>query len=618
MQSLDGRQEAERARSLQAPPMLRLIQEPADLRGLGPAELTELAAQIRQYLVAAVGRTGGHLGSNLGAVELTLALHRVFDSPRDTILWDTGHQAYVHKLVTGRLDEFNELRQRGGMSGYPSRSESPHDVIENSHASVALSYADGLAKARQLAAPGQTANGEIVVVVGDGALTGGVAWEALNNLGAAPERPVIVVVNDNGRSYCPTVGGLAAHLAGLREQPAPSGNVFTGLGLDYVGPVDGHDVSALEAALHDVRGRGRSAVVHCLTAKGRGYLPAETDEADRMHGPPPFEPSSGRPRAQVSATWTSVLGAELADIARHDSRVVAITAAMTGPVGLTRFTQEFPDRVFDVGIAEQHAIASAAGLALAGLHPVACVYATFINRAFDQLLMDIAMHRLPLTLVLDRAGVTGEDGASHHGMWDLATLSVIPGLRIAAPRDGGTLRRLLREAVAINGPTVLRFPKGAVGADLPALRHFGRLDILNESAAGAADVLIVAVGATAPPCLEAAAICQRLGVEVTVVDPGWVTPVPDELIDLAGRHRLVVTVEDGCREGGVGSALGDALGDRGVHVPVRRLGIPRRFLHQGSRAEILRDVGLTPEAIAAAAAAGEATRPSGSLLAFAS
>jgi 1-deoxy-D-xylulose-5-phosphate synthase len=554
--------------------LLNQIKEPADLRGLDSAELTELAGEVRTFLVAAVARTGGHLGSNLGAVELTLALHRVFDSPQDTLLWDTGHQAYVHKLVTGRAADFAALRQRGGLSGYPSRAESAHDVIENSHASVALSYADGLAKARHLASQQDR---RIVVVVGDGALTGGVAWEALNNLGAAPELGVIVVLNDNGRSYCPTVGGIAAHLAASRAgSTGGAGTAFRALGLAYLGPVDGHDLSAVEAALTEARALGRSVVVHCVTEKGRGFALAEADQADHMHGPPPFDPSSGRPHARSSATWTATFGAELAEIARENPAVVAITAAMKGPVGLERFSREFPDRVFDVGIAEQHAVASAAGLALGGRHPVVCVYATFLNRAFDQLLMDVAMHRLPVTVVLDRAGITGEDGASHHGMWDMAVLSLVPGLQVAGPRDAVRLRELLREAIGRHGPTVVRFPKGSLPAEIPAVARHGSVDILRKGWPG--DVLLVAAGATAGLCLDAAAELEQLGIDATVVDPQWVLPAPADLIDLAAGQRLVVTVEDGCRDRGVGSALADALADQGADVAVRRVGIPQRFV----------------------------------------
>jgi 1-deoxy-D-xylulose-5-phosphate synthase len=582
--------------------LLSGVRWPGDLRRLSAGQLAELAAEIRAFLVAAVSRTGGHLGSNLGAVELTLAVHRVFHSPHDTILWDTGHQAYVHKLVTGRRQGFDRLRRRGGMSGYPGRAESPHDVIENSHASVALSYADGLAKARQQR--GQD-HRRVVVVVGDGALTGGVAWEALNNLGGAPGRRVIVVLNDNGRSYSPTVGGLASHLAVLRQRLAggagPTADasvketVFSGLGLDYIGPVDGHDVAATETALREAAGRDRSVVVHCATEKGRGFRPAEEDRTDHMHGPPPFDPSSGRPRTPLGRTWTGVFGDELAELASRRSDVVAVTAAMPGPVGLTAMARRFPDRVHDVGIAEQHALASAAGLALGGAHPVVCLYATFVNRAFDQLLLDAALHRLPVTLVLDRAGVTGEDGASHHGMWDLGLLSLVPGMRVAAPRDALRLRQLLAEAVDIDGPTAVRFPKGTVGDDVPAVRRLDGLDLLRIGRPGT--VLLVAYGSTAQLCLSAAAACDRLGVEVTVVDPRWVLPVAEQLVDLAGQQELVVTVEDGLGRGGAGSALSDALSERGIDVPVRRVGLPSRFLHHGSRSEVLADAGLTVDRI---------------------
>ena len=605
------------------------IRGPRDLRRLTPAQLAELAQEIRAFLVETISRTGGHLGPNLGVVELTIALHRVFESPRDRILFDTGHQAYVHKLLTGRRVGFERLRQRGGLSGYPSRAESDHDVIENSHASTALSYADGLAKAYELRGDRSR---RIVAVIGDGALTGGMAWEALNNL-AGGQRRVIIVVNDNGRSYSTTVGGLAQHLNDLRTNPryeqaltaakaaldqtplvgrpmyraflavkkgikealVPQ-MLFEDLGLKYIGPVDGHDVAAVERALRQAARVERPVIVHCLTRKGLGYPPAESDHVDNLHGPGPFDSATGRPVAPPAPTWTSIFRDELVAIGRERPEVVAVTAAMLHSTGLDAFAQAFPGRVFDVGIAEQHAVTSAAGLAMGGLHPVVAVYATFLNRALDQLLLDVALHGCGVTFVLDRAGVTGDDGPSHNGIWDLSFLHPVPGLRLAAPRDGARLRELLREAVAIgDGPTVVRFPKGAVPADITAVDRTGPVDVLHR--AGDPDVLIVAVGAMAGAALAAAERLAALGVGVTVVDPRWVKPVAPELAPLAAGHRLVVTVEDNVRAGGAGSAVAQALRDAGVDVPLRDLGIPPRFLAHGKRQDILTEVGLTPDGI---------------------
>ncbi|HJT04686.1 MAG TPA: 1-deoxy-D-xylulose-5-phosphate synthase, partial [Pseudonocardiaceae bacterium] len=441
--------------------MLEDVTGPGDVRALPENALTALADEIRQLLIESVPRTGGHFGPNLGVVELTIALHRVFQSPHDAIVWDTGHQAYVHKLLTGRRDGFERLRTAGGLSGYPSRAESAHDLVENSHASTALSYADGLTRAFALRGEPDRA---VVAVVGDGALTGGMCWEALNNIGGAPQRPLIVVLNDNGRSYSPTVGSLAGHLRDLRRRGTPE-SVFEQLGLAYLGPVDGHDIAAVQAALRQARKLGRAVVVHCVTVKGKGCPAAENDEVDCLHAV--TAPSSG-PSEPSGQSWTSVLSDELAAVARERTDVVALTAAMLHPTGLHRFATEFPDRVFDVGIAEQHAVTTAAGLAMGGLHPVVCVYATFLNRAFDQVLMDVALHRLPVTFVLDRAGVTGNDGPSHNGMWDLSLLGVVPGMRVAAPRDAALLRAQLREAIAHPGPAAVRFPKGPVGPALPA------------------------------------------------------------------------------------------------------------------------------------------------------
>jgi 1-deoxy-D-xylulose-5-phosphate synthase len=611
--------------------LLGSIHSPRDLRRLDREQLDALAEEIRQFLVASVTKTSGHLGPNLGAVELTLALHRVFDSPHDRILWDTGHQAYVHKIVTGRAAGFDRLRQKGGLSGYPCQAESEHDVIENSHASTALSYADGMAKAFQLR--GET-DRHVVAVVGDGSLTGGMAWEAINNIAADRTRRLVIVVNDNERSYAPTIGGLAHHLAtlrttrgyerflewgkqvlgrtpvvgppifealhgvkkGIKDIVAPQG-MFEDLGLKYVGPVDGHDVDAVEHALRRARAFGGPVLVHCITRKGRGYVHAENDVADQFHAVGVIDPETGQPLAPAGTSWTSVFADEMVALGDERADVVGITAAMLIPVGLDRFAEKFPDRVFDVGIAEQHAATSAAGLALGGLHPVVAVYATFLNRAFDQVLMDVALHKCGVTFVLDRAGVTGDDGASHNGMWDMAFLQVVPGLRIAAPRDAVTLRSLLREAVDVDdAPTVVRFPKGAVCADIVAVDQVGGVDVLRRS--DARDVLLVSVGAMAETALEVADRCAQQGIGVTVVDPRWVKPVNDEIVRLAGEHRLVVTVEDGIRAGGVGGAVAQALRDAGVPTPLRDFGIPPRFLDHAKRAEVLAEIGLTAQDIA--------------------
>ncbi|RSO06939.1 1-deoxy-D-xylulose-5-phosphate synthase [Streptomyces sp. WAC 06783] len=565
---------------------------PQALRAMPPGEVAAMAAQIRSLLIERVCAAGGHLGPNLGVVELTLALHRVFDSPHDALVFDTGHQAYVHKLVTGRARLFGRLRRRGGLSGYPSRSESVHDWVENSHASTALAYADGLAKA--FAARGQE-DRWVVPVIGDGALTGGLAFEALNNIGGAGHRRVIVVLNDNGRSYAPTSGALAGHLAALKEplcQASGAGrlNLFTDLGFAYLGPVDGHDLTAVEQALHRAREAGGPVVVHTVTVKGKGYAPAEADDADCLHAVGTVNPATGAPDAASALTWTDVFGAELAHLGAENRDVVAITAAMLQPTGLKRFADRFPGRVFDVGIAEQHAVCSAAGLSMGGLHPVVAIYATFLNRAFDQLLLDVALHRLPVTLVLDRAGITGPDGASHHGMWDHTLLSLVPGLRLAAPRDAATLRTLLAEALADqDGPTALRFPKGTVGKDLPAVHRTGQVDLLTATGQ---DILLVGLGAMAGPCLAARERLAARGLTATVAAPRWAMPLPEELVQLAARHRLVVTVEDSARTGGVGSALVQACTDAAVLAPVHTLGLPRTFLAHGSRAELLATTGL--------------------------
>ncbi|SFY49255.1 1-deoxy-D-xylulose-5-phosphate synthase [Streptomyces sp. F-1] len=610
--------------------ILETIRQPRDLRALSGEELGVLAEEIREFLVHAVARTGGHLGPNLGVVELTIALHRVFESPVDRILWDTGHQTYVHKLLTGRQD-FSKLRGKGGLSGYPSREESEHDVIESSHASAALGWADGLAKARQV----KGERGHVVAVVGDGALTGGMAWEALNNIADAPDRPLIIVVNDNARSYAPTIGGLADHLAtlrttdgyekvlawgkemlqrtpvvggtlyeslhgakkGFKDAFAPQG-LFEDLGLKYVGPVDGHDTGAVESALRRAKRFHGPVLVHCLTEKGRGYEPALADELDRFHAIGVMDPLTCEPLGtSAGPSWTSVFGEEIVRLGEEREDLVALTAAMLHPVGLGPFAERFPDRVWDVGIAEQHAVASAAGLATAGLHPVVALYATFLNRAFDQVLMDVALHRCGVTFVLDRAGVTGPDGASHNGMWDMSILQVVPGLRIAAPRDAAQLRAQLREAVAVDdAPTVLRFPKESVGPDIPAVDRVGDMDVLHRGERP--KVLLVAVGVMAQVCLGAAELLASGGTSSTVVDPRWVKPVDPALPRLAAEHRLVAVVEDNSRASGVGSAVAQALADAGVDVPVRQFGIPDQFLAHAKRSEVLADIGLTPVEIA--------------------
>ncbi|MDV6279450.1 1-deoxy-D-xylulose-5-phosphate synthase [Rhodococcus jostii] len=612
--------------------VLARIQTPDDLRQLNSAEMKQLAAEIREFLVQKVAATGGHLGPNLGVVELTLALHRIFESPADPIIFDTGHQAYVHKILTGRKDDFDSLRKQGGLSGYPCRAESDHDWVESSHASASLSYADGLAKAFELT--GQDRH--VVAVVGDGALTGGMCWEALNNIAAGKDRSVVIVVNDNGRSYAPTIGGLADHLAALRLQPGyerilDSGRrmvkklpwvgrtaysvlhgmkaglkdavapqvMFTDLGIKYLGPVDGHDEAALESALRRAKAFGGPVIVHAVTRKGMGYAPAENHVADQMHSTGVIDPLTGKATGSASADWTSVFSAELIDQASHRQDIVAITAAMAGPTGLAAFGEKYPDRMFDVGIAEQHAVTSAAGLALGGLHPVVAVYSTFLNRAFDQLLMDVALLKLPVTLVLDRAGITGNDGASHNGMWDMSLLGIVPGMKVAAPRDTATLREELDEALAVDdGPTALRFPKGTVGDDVPAVSRLdGVVDILRAPS-GRNDVLIVSVGAFAGLALAAAERLEQQGISATVVDPRWVLPVPESLVKLAEDYTMVVTVEDSGLHGGVGSTVSAALRAAGVDVPCRDLGVPQQFLDHASRAQIHAELGLTAQDVA--------------------
>jgi 1-deoxy-D-xylulose-5-phosphate synthase len=613
--------------------LLEGIRSPRDLRALPADRLPQLASEIRQELVAKVTRTGGHLGPNLGVVELTIALHRVFDSPRDVLVWDTGHQSYVHKMLTGRVGDFDTLRQEGGLSGYPSREESEHDIVENSHASTALSWADGIAKGFERT--GQLGSRHVVGIIGDGALTGGMAWEAMNNI-AGSDRPLVIVVNDNERSYSPTIGGLASHLStlrtartyervldwgkrwlgrtplvgrpvyetlhgvkkGIKDVVAPQG-MFEDLGLKYIGPVDGHDVVALEHALGRARVYPGPVIVHVITEKGRGYLPAERDDAERFHAVGVIDPETGQPLTTKGPTWTSVFSDELVALGRRRTDIVAVTAAMMGPTGLDRFAAEFPDRTYDVGIAEQHAATSAAGMAYAGVHPVVAVYATFINRAFDQVLMDCALHRAGVTFVLDRAGVTGDDGASHNGMWDMSILPVVPGLRLAAPRDGATLREALREAVEVDdAPTVVRFPKGGVPDDITALERVDGIDVLHRDESPT--VLLVAVGAMAGLALDVAERLGQQGIGVTVVDPRWAFPVPAAVTDLARTHRMVVTVEDNSRTGGIGSTVAAALRDAEIDLVVRTFGIAPEFLGHASRASVLSRLGLTAQDVSRA------------------
>jgi len=617
--------------------MLEQIRGPADLQHLSQLQLRDLAAEIREFLIHKVAATGGHLGPNLGVVELTLALHRVFYSPHDPIIFDTGHQAYVHKMLTGRSDEFESLRKKGGLSGYPSRAESEHDWVESSHASAALSYADGLAKAFELSGH---RNRHVVAVVGDGALTGGMCWEALNNI-AASRRPVIIVVNDNGRSYAPTIGGVADHLATLRLQPVYEQALergrdavrslpligesayrfmhsvkagikdslspqllFTDLGLKYVGPVDGHDERAVEVALRHARGFGRPVIVHVVTRKGMGYPPAEADEAEQMHSTVPIDPATGQATKIAGPGWTATFSDALIGYAKKRRDIVAITAAMPGPTGLTAFGKRFPDRLFDVGIAEQHAMTSAAGLAMGGMHPVVAIYSTFLNRAFDQIMMDVALHKLPVTMVLDRAGITGSDGASHNGMWDLSMLNIVPGIRVAAPRDATRLREELGEALDVDdGPTAIRFPKGDVGEDIPALERRGSgvsgIDVLAVAAPGLNhDVLLVGVGAFVPMALAVAKRLHNQGIGVTVIDPRWVLPVSDGVIELAAQHKLLVTLEDNGVNGAVGSAVSAALRRVEIDTPCRDVGLPQEFYEHASRGEVLADLGLTDQDVA--------------------
>ncbi len=611
--------------------MIESIKGPEDIKALGQDELIALASEIRSFLIEKVSKTGGHLGPNLGVVELTMAIHRIFDSPRDVVLFDTGHQSYVHKIITGRAGEFDRLRQRGGIAGYPNRRESEHDVIENSHASTALSWGDGISRGFSLTGQGDRS---VVVVVGDGALTGGMSWEALNNIAAAKDRNLILVVNDNERSYSPTIGGVATYLStlrvtqgyerfldwgkevlhktpvvgapiyetlhgvkkGIKDIVAPQG-MFEDLGLKYLGPIDGHDFQALEKALAQAKQFGEPVLVHVITEKGRGHQPALADEAEKFHAVGVVDPATGIPVAKSARSWTQVFSEELVEIGTERKDVVAITAAMLGPTGLDKFAAAFPDRTIDVGIAEQHAVTSAAGMAFAGLHPVVAIYSSFLNRAFDQLLLDVALHKAGVTFVLDRAGITGDDGPSHHGIWDMALTGIVPTLSLAAPRDGARLKEVLRESLDISdAPTVIRFPKGAVTADIPAFERRDGIDVLYRGES--ADVLLISVGAMAPMAVEAASQAYREGVGVTVIDPRWVKPLPQSLITMADRYKSVVVVEDGIAHGGIASALSEMFRSAGLDTPIHSIGVPLTFIEHSKRAEILSDLGITSQNIA--------------------
>ncbi len=611
--------------------ILEGVNGPEDLKGLSQPELRTLAQDIRDYLIASVAKTGGHLGPNLGVVETTIAIHRVFDSPKDSIVFDTGHQSYVHKLLTGRKN-FDSLRQKGGVAGYPQRSESVHDIVESSHASSSLSWADGIAKAYRLT---KQDDRYVVAVIGDGALTGGMAWEALNNISHDNDRKLVIVVNDNGRSYAPTIGGFARTLNNIRTEQsyrklyrlsrkfferfgvvgkmifsiargAGKGllgsvtpkSMFPNLDLKYIGPIDGHDLDAVEQALVQAKKYAHPVIVHVITQKGRGYDPAVMNEADQFHAVGQINPDTGESLEAATSSWTKVFGEELVKLAAKNERIVAITGAMLNPVGLAPFAKAYPGRVFDVGIAEQHAVTSAAGMAFGGLHPVVAVYATFMNRALDQVLMDVALHKEGVTFVLDRAGVTGPDGASHHGVWDLAIFQVVPNIRIAAPRDAASLRELLGEAIAIeDAPTVVRFGKGSVDQNINAIKRLDDgVDMLRESSAK--DVLLVAVGAMAKVALGVADLLAAQGIGATVIDPRWVVPVADSLVKLSAQHRLVVTIEDGIRVGGIGTRIRQALRAAQVDTALNELGLPDEFLEHATREEILDRVGLNAQTIA--------------------
>ena len=609
--------------------ILETIESPADLRKLDQAHLTQLADEVRAFLVEQTSRSGGHLSPNLGVVELTFALHRVFDSPKDAIVWDTGHQAYVHKIVTGRWRDFARLRQADGLSGYPSRKESVHDFVENSHASTSLSYALGIAEARLRKGIG----GHVIAVIGDGALTGGMAYEALNQIAHLQPPNLIIVINDNGRSYAPTVGGLARHLSQLRVDPRyerikedisrllrdlplvgpkadqaayrvkeglkqllqPS-TIFESLGIKYAGIVDGHDEPALEEVLSRSKRLRAPTVVHVITEKGHGYGPAVDDEVDKLHGVSAFDPLTGRPRT-TELTYTDVFGEALMTAAARRPEVVAITAAMASSTGLLNFAKEFPERFFDVGICEQHAVTFAAGLALAGMHPVVCIYSTFLARAFDQTIMDVALHNLPVVFVIDRAGVTGPDGSSHHGVFDLSFLRLIPNLKIAAPADATELCALLETALASDGPIAIRYPKGPVPStpELPVEPlPIGRWEELRKGS----DAVIFAVGRMVEVAMEAAERLEIQKVSCAVVNSRWIKPVDPRIVDWARAHPVVVTVEDNVGAGGFGGAVLETLAPHGLAGRVRTLALPDEFLPQGKASDILKAHGLDSAGVA--------------------
>jgi 1-deoxy-D-xylulose-5-phosphate synthase len=606
------------------------IQSPDQLRGMSPAELDQLAGDIREFLIEKVSRTGGHLGPNLGVVELTIAIHRVFQSPRDVVLFDTGHQSYVHKILTGRADQFDLLRQRDGISGYPNRRESDHDVIENSHASTALSWADGVSRGFSLS--GQS-DRHVVAVVGDGALTGGMSWEALNNLSPESDRNLVIVVNDNERSYSPTIGGLATYLTtlraskeyerilgrgkrmlhntpvvgkyiygtlhgmkkGIKDMVAPQG-MFEDLGFKYLGPIDGHDIEAMEKTLQMAKEFGSPVIVHAITEKGRGYTPALEDIAEKFHAVGIVDPVTGKPLKASAPSWTNVFSDEITQIGRDNTKIVAITAAMLGPTGLDKFAQNFPDRTIDVGIAEQHAVTSAAGLAYAGMHPVIAIYSTFLNRAFDQLLLDVALHNAGVTFVLDRAGITGDDGPSHHGIWDLALTGIVPNMHVGAPRDGARLKEILRQCIEIeNAPSMIRFPKGAIPADIPAVERASGVDILHRGASQ--QVLLISIGSMASMAVEVAQLAKQQSIEITVVDPLWVKPISPTVIAMCANYGTVVVMEDGIKHAGIASSISEVLRDAESTCTLHSIGVPLEFIEHSKRNEILDDLEITPAAI---------------------
>ena len=608
--------------------MINSINSPADLAKFTPEELTTLAGEIRQFLIEKVSKTGGHLGPNLGVVELTIAIHRAFKSPKDVIVFDTGHQTYVHKILTGRADGFDLLRQRGGLAGYPNRAESVHDVIENSHASTALSWGDGISRGFSLT---DQENRCVVVVVGDGALTGGMSWEALNNISADKNRNLVIIVNDNERSYSPTIGGLATYLATLRVTKeyewilkwgkkvllsipgvgeviydvvhgikkgakdflAPQG-MFEDLGLKYMGPIDGHDIGAMEIALKKAKSFGGPVLVHAITEKGRGYQPAIADEAEKFHAVGVVDPETGIPLKSSAPSWTSVFSQELVEIGKKRKDIVAITAAMLGPTGLDKFASQFPDRTIDVGIAEQHAVTSAAGMAFAGLHPVVALYSTFLNRAFDQMLLDVGLHGAGVTFVLDRSGITGDDGPSHHGIWDMALSGIVPKMHIAAPRDGARLRETLQEALRISdSPSLVRFPKGAVPEDIPAIERVDGIDTLF--AGSKKDILLISVGAVADIAVQVAQSIGEIG--ITVVDLRWVKPLPPYLFTMVKSFQAVVVIEDGIRHAGIASSISEMFRDAGISTPIHSVGVPLTFIEHSKRSQIMEDIGMTPSNI---------------------